>query len=376
MVSDKDYVAVVEGIYDAAVDPSRWAEALGKLAAPMNGGGSLVMHDPLIATGNVMIFADWDVGSVAQYNAYYASRNAWLARIATRPVGKAEPAEFFLSRADLYKTEWYNDFLRPNEVVSGMGVTVMRDAGRFVSASVLLPRCSEAAQASYVALLQRITPHIERALKVNRQLSAAEFRWSTAEECLQRLKIGVVVVGSDRRLRFSNAEANRIIREGDGLAVDREGRLVAGADADNRRLRGLFELVFGNVSPELQGERGVMPVQRRSGMRSYGILVTRLRPPTELFGQSEPSALVFISDVASQRTSAEALAEAFGLRPSEGRLLHVLLDGHSLVEAAARIGISINTAKSQLKELFDKMGCTRQADLVRTAMAHPSWFAS
>lgn len=53
-----------------------------------------------------------------------------------------------------------------------------------------------------------------------------------------------------------------------------------------------------------------------------------------------------------------------------------MLDGHSLVASAARIGISINTAKTQLKELFEKMGCSRQADLVRTAMAHPSWMAS
>jgi DNA-binding CsgD family transcriptional regulator len=87
-------------------------------------------------------------------------------------------------------------------------------------------------------------------------------------------------------------------------------------------------------------------------------------------------ALLFISDAASQRTSIGKLAEAFGLTPSEGRLLHVLLDGQSLVDAAARIGISINTAKTQLKALFEKMGCERQTDLVRMVMAHPSWFAS
>lgn len=376
MVSDKAYLSVVEGIYDAAVDPSRWAEALRRLSGPMGGGGCLVTHDPLIAAGNVPVFSNWDPDNVALYNAHYASRNAWLARIATRPVGKAEPAEFFLSRSDLLKTEWYNDFLRPNKIVSGMGVTVMRDSSRFVSAAVLLPRCSDAAHASYVELLQRITPHIERAIKVNRQLAAADFRWSTAEECFGKLKVGVVVVGADLRILYANEEANRIFRQGDGLAVNRERRLAAGADADNRRLRRIFELIFGNGLPELEGESGVMSVQRRSGLRSYGLLVSRFHPPMEVFAQSGPMGLLFISDVASQRPSVERLAEAFGLTPMEGRLLHVLLDGQSLVESAIRIGISINTAKTQLKSLFEKMGCSRQADLVRTAMAHPSWFAS
>lgn len=376
MVSDKTYVALVEAIYDAAVDPSKWSDALNKLSGPMGGGGNLVMHDPLITTGNCLIYANWDPDSVALYNAHFASRNAWLNRIATRPVGKAEPAEFFLPRSDLFKTEWYNDFLRPNKIVSGIGVTVMRDHNRFVSASVLLPRCSDAAHASYVELLQRITPHIERAMKVNRQLSAADFRWTAAEECFRRLKVGVVVVGDDRRIVFSNPEASRIFAQGDGLAVSREGRLVAGVAADNLQLRKMFELIFGNTSRELEGESGVMSIHRRSGARSYGLLATRLSPQTELFGRRAPMALLFISDAASQRTSVGKLVEAFGLTPSEGRLLHVLLDGHGLVDAAAQIGISINTAKSQLKALFEKMGCERQADLVRTAMAHPSWFAS
>lgn len=376
MISDKAYLAVIEGIYDAAVDPSQWGEALGKLSSPMNGGGFLVMHDPMIAAGNCPLYANWDPNSVATYNAYFASRNAWLNRIATRPVGKAEPAEFFMPRSDLFKTEWYNDFLRPNKIVSGIGVTVMRDSGRFVSAGVLLPRCSDAAQASYVDLLQRITPHVERAIKVNRQLRTADFRWSTAEECFDRLKTGIAVVDVDRRIVFSNAEANRIFRRADGLAVNRERRLVAGADNDNRRLRRIFELIFGNTSPELQGESGVMSIQRKSGLRSYGLLVSRFHPPMEVFGQSGPMALLFISDVTSQRPSVEKLMEAFGLTPSEGRLLCALLDGHSLVASAAHIGISINTAKTQLKELFQKMGCSRQADLVRTAMAHPSWLAS
>jgi len=376
MVSDKAYVALVEAIYEAAVDPSKWGDALGKLAGPMGGGGNLVMHDPLIAAGSCLIYANWDPDNVALYNAHFASRNAWLNRIATRPVGKAEPAEFFLPRSDLFRTEWYNDFLRPNKIVSGIGVTVMRDHNRFVSASVLLPRCSDAAHASYVKLLQRITPHIERAMKVNRQLKAADFRWSAAEECLRRLKVGVVIVGGDRRIVFSNPEASRIFSQGDGLIVNREGRLAAGAAIDNDRLRKLFGLIFGETTGAFDGESGVMSVQRRSGARPYGLLVTRLEPQTELFGRRAPMALLFVSDPASQRTSVGKLAEAFGLTSSEARLLHVLLDGQSLVDSAARIGISINTAKTQLKALFEKMGCERQTDLVRTAMAHPSWFAS
>jgi DNA-binding CsgD family transcriptional regulator len=46
-----------------------------------------------------------------------------------------------------------------------------------------------------------------------------------------------------------------------------------------------------------------------------------------------------------------------------------------LTEAAARLGNSVNTAKTHLRALFDKLDCSRQADLVRTVTSHPVWLA-
>jgi DNA-binding CsgD family transcriptional regulator len=374
MVFDKAYLPIVESIYDAAVDPTRWATALEKLSAPTDGKGFIVIHDPQMAAGSCPIFANWEASAIDSYNKYYASRNAWLARVATRPVGKAEPSEFFLGRSDLLKTEWYNDFLRPNRLQSGTGVTVLRDGGRFVSAGVLIPRCTDAEHAAHVALLQRVTPHLERALKVNRQLSGADFRWRTAEECLDRLKIGVVVAGQSGKVLFANAEAKRILSQNDGLCLDREGRLLAGAHQDNEWLRRtLHSIVTGG---DLRGESGVLSVRRRSGRRPYGLLAAPLRPPDQLFGAEGRMAILFISDISSRQPSAGRLAETFGLTPAEGRLLHVLLQGHGLSEAAALLGISANTAKTQLQSLFGKTDCSRQADLVKIAMSHPAWLAA
>ena len=374
VVYSKSYLPIVESIYDAAIDPSQWATALEKLSAPTDGKGFIVIHDPQMAAGNCPIFANWEASTIDSYNKYYASRNAWLAQVATRPVGKAVPSEFFLPRSDLLKTEWYNDFLRPEKLVSGLGVTVLRDGGRFVSAGVLVPDCTEAEQAAHVTLLQRVTPHLERALKVNRQLSGADFRWRAAEECFNRLKVGVVVVAPDRKLVFANTEASRIFSQQDGFGADREGRLVAGAGPDNDRLQAVLQSVVGGAAPS--SDSGILSVQRRSGRRPYGLLAASLRPPGEFCGASGTMALVFISDTASRRFSAGGLAETFGLTPAEGRLLHALLQGPDLREAALRLGISGNTAKTQLRGLFDKMGCSRQADLIRIAMSHPAWLTS
>jgi len=54
----------------------------------------------------------------------------------------------------------------------------------------------------------------------------------------------------------------------------------------------------------------------------------------------------------------------FGLTPAEARLAVNLVTGKSLRSAAAKLGISYETARSQLKNIFNKTGTGRQAELV------------
>lgn len=57
--------------------------------------------------------------------------------------------------------------------------------------------------------------------------------------------------------------------------------------------------------------------------------------------------------------------QTLGLTPAEARLAARLRFGLSLKEAAEELGISVNTARNQLKSIFEKLGVNRQADLVR-----------
>jgi pimeloyl-ACP methyl ester carboxylesterase/DNA-binding CsgD family transcriptional regulator len=57
--------------------------------------------------------------------------------------------------------------------------------------------------------------------------------------------------------------------------------------------------------------------------------------------------------------------ETFGLTPAEARLAAHLKDGYSLKEAAAKLNVSVNTARNQIKSVFEKLGVNRQSDLIR-----------
>lgn len=75
-------------------------------------------------------------------------------------------------------------------------------------------------------------------------------------------------------------------------------------------------------------------------------------------------AIVFPAVDASDRLWAH-LRQSFGLTPAETRLAAKLKEGLSLKDAAAALGVSVNTVRNQLRGVFDKVGLARQSDLVR-----------
>jgi DNA-binding CsgD family transcriptional regulator len=58
----------------------------------------------------------------------------------------------------------------------------------------------------------------------------------------------------------------------------------------------------------------------------------------------------------------------FGLTPSESRLAAGIASGLSLEATAEREGWTLSSARSYLKTVFEKVGVTRQADLVRVVL--------
>ena len=62
--------------------------------------------------------------------------------------------------------------------------------------------------------------------------------------------------------------------------------------------------------------------------------------------------------------SIDRLRSHFGLTPAEARLALHLVAGETLRSAEAKLSITYETARTHLKNIFDKTGTCRQAELV------------
>ncbi len=77
--------------------------------------------------------------------------------------------------------------------------------------------------------------------------------------------------------------------------------------------------------------------------------------------------VLFVDDPLEDRAPGpdEHFAHAFNLTAAEARLAAHLASGASLTEASELLRIRYNTARAQLRAIFDKTDVHRQSELVR-----------
>jgi DNA-binding CsgD family transcriptional regulator len=75
---------------------------------------------------------------------------------------------------------------------------------------------------------------------------------------------------------------------------------------------------------------------------------------------------LIIADLASEiRVSRSAVARTFQLSTREAELAELFSTGLRVDAIAARMGISANTARIHLRNVFAKTGCANQVELAR-----------
>ncbi|NGO54821.1 helix-turn-helix transcriptional regulator [Allomesorhizobium camelthorni] len=83
------------------------------------------------------------------------------------------------------------------------------------------------------------------------------------------------------------------------------------------------------------------------------------------------SGMIFVSindeQLASQRL--EAAAIIYGISHAQGRLAELIIAGQDLRQAAIRLGVSVNTARTHLQRMFEKTGVRSQPALVRALLS-------
>jgi len=348
-------------IYESASDSKRWGDFLSRLSRISEGSAAiLVMHDVTQAKHTISSSSGLDERALRLYETRYGALDPWTQRSRSLPAGHVCFSEALCPVEELTRTEIYNDFMRPYDVKHAMFGVVANDCESLSSISLFRDPARGEFQQPQLEILRLLVPHVQRAFTIHFSLADVSARCAGFENAIDMLRFGVILIGVNNKILHVNKYAQRCLGGESGLRL-RKGNLVTSKECEQERLTALITESVRTARREACGAGGTMLISRISG-RSLSITVAPLRT---VGWPEEPAAVVFISDPDEQtELPRDLLRRHYGLSPSESRLALELIPGHSLKEAAAKLHISLNTAKTQLKSVFEKTQVKRQGELI------------
>lgn len=182
------------------------------------------------------------------------------------------------------------------------------------------------------------------------------------------MNIGALILDNSGLVRGCNRFAQRILSAGDGLELDSGGHLVSTKPSIDHALRSEVNRALENpAGTDPQNDR-LMAVPRRSGKAPFVINVSPMPRPRTNFETEKGGAVLVLADPQSPmpRTGPH-LQTLYHPIDAERMICESLIACRSYRDIALTRGMSVESVKSQTRNLVRKVGSRNRADLMRLA---------
>lgn len=354
-------LALLDDLYDTAIEPGAWHAFLHRLSALFHTGTASVRITDLSAP---LVYTSFTVGFAAQINRRYVEDaveiDLFRDTLATAPLGVIQASHELVTDREFERSAHYERIFRPNGNFYAMGAHFERWDESAMYIGIHRPRRHGPFTPSERETLQFFSPHLRRVARITRRLGEYECALSETRGALDDVPYGVWMLDRQLRCRWANATADEVIRTGAlGLGLS-ANRLVLQDRASHSCLYAAIDAIRAGEGPVHTVSLGI------SGAALILIdHVRRVSAPGMTPGGSE-SVLAFLVDPARPTPlDNDRIVKLYGLTPAEVRLLAEFMRGLNLHESTARLGISIHTARTQMKTAMQKLGVNRQPELMR-----------
>lgn len=189
-------------------------------------------------------------------------------------------------------------------------------------------------------------------------------------KAIDALPVGMAVVSEDMSVLHMNAYARDILNHNRGLDCT-NNRLSARDRNLDEKLRQLVAAAAAKARAGIEDGSDAMFIKAPMIRDQVEVIATPVASD-QRDGDSS-CVILYLFDASLERhVSHDVLTRLYGLTQTEGKLVQLLVGGSTLDDAAQRLEISVNTARTHLKHVFHKTGINRQAELVHRIETGPA----
>lgn len=345
----------------AALEPHRWAEALGALAAATGSA-----HAQLIGIGGPSELpfnwiSDIDPRVVSQFADMEGGSPTINFRIAADLLPDmptiVHEAHYDMARP-LLQSEDYLDLCKDFDIPYGCQTRLVADPSRhaLIGFALLRARADGATSAEERRIFAETAVHARNAVLMQRAIEHQGFALLSGS--MEAMGRACFLLDGSGAVRASTPAAERIL-SGDRLRVT-EGRLTSARAGEARRIDQALRTLYAR-----KGGRTPPPVLLQDEAGPQLMLQFFSLPNREWTMSFAPRAIVVVRERgAVMPKQAKTLIDAFGLTPSEADIALRLASGASREAIATARGVSAETLKAQVRTIYAKTGCSREGQLV------------
>ena len=370
-MDERSHSHLLDLIYGAAVDPGLWITAMERMADMLGGNSAWLSQISMVDGGGSGVLARIDPVMPGRYIEHYARLNPF-ANVARPSEHASRWAPTIKADTDWYekdaliRTEYYNDFMRPQEVHSVLMIDL--DLQDLETATVNINRAQSRGPFSNDerGVATALHPHLIRAFKLSRVFAGPRILGEAAVAALDHSTQGLFILDGAGRLLHANRAAERILarRRGMGLLG---GRLTGPNAGASRTLEALIRAA-ASVDPAVRAG-GSMALPSADGRAPLSVTVAPLHADRWPMFNGGPSVLACVTDLEADLDVSETrMRDLFALTAAEARVARGLLRGERPRQVAEASGVSVTTVRSQLASIFGKTGAADQAELSRLLM--------
>jgi DNA-binding CsgD family transcriptional regulator len=376
-VSTTVFSAIVGEIYEAALEPARWEQVLHLIGKAVSAEtGTVWIHDFADSSAsfdgagsNIAAYIGFEDGALESYAAHYSAVNVWTAREEALPPGSAVTSGQLFPNSSLKRTEFYSDWLRKSDLFHALGSVVERNHTRAVKLSFLRSEQAGEFDEAQFRLMQALMPHIRTAVNIHQRMHSVKALADAALVALDALNFGVILLSQSGTFIHWNATAQRIAARTGAFVIGSAGRVQCASSTATQRITAAISQAI--AAARGSGNYGGCML-KITGRQEVQIFVAPVGLSGQRFGPGV-AAVLFVRDGGLATVDlSSSLRSIYQMTAAEASLAEALTDGKSLKVFADERGVTLNTVKSQMKNVAAKLGVKRQVDVVREILTGPA----
>jgi DNA-binding CsgD family transcriptional regulator len=277
------------------------------------------------------------------------------------PEGFVGASHDIWSEEEMLESPAYREFYGPRNWHYGMGGIFLRTPTGVSAITMIREKEKGPCEEPELALLRTLVPHLRRAALLHSELTSLRSQRAAFLLHLDRYPQAFLLIDAERRLLVANTPGREILSLRDGFRLE-SGQIRLASSKEDSTLREVVREIAANRESQVNR----LSVTRSSQASPYRLL---MMPVPSLgaapLGISQPAVAMVIIDADSAFSpDASALGALFSLTPAEIRVTSLLVQGHSMEEIAAELGVSLETVRTHVRRVFSKTATNRQGELI------------